>query len=117
MIKLLTKGTYDLFVTKGGRKVLALNGESYIWITLKKIGQVLVASQKSHLPHYILASGTYNLYKVADEPDLVDLEHLELSIGDIQWQGYLLPTGLPTPSNARNRIIPCDEVISGSRLG
>ena len=62
----------------------------------------------------VIASGKYRLYKVKDEPNFVDLFHLELLVGEGVWQGYLLPTGLPTAEKKRNRIIPAKEVITKS---
>ena len=61
-----------------------------------------------------LCSYCEGLYKVKDEPNFVDLFHLELLVGEGVWQGYLLPTGLPTAEKKRNRIIPAKEVITKS---
>jgi hypothetical protein len=46
-----------------------------------------------------------------DEAHLTDQQHLELNVGDHTWQGYLLPTGLPTPDKKRVRIIATNEGI------
>lgn len=54
----------------------------------------------------------YRIYKVKNEPKLIDLLHLELSVGKNKWQGYLLLTGLPTKNKIRSRIVPSEEIIS-----
>lgn len=112
MIEQIDKGTYTLAGTKGNHKILLLDNQAYIWITTKKIGQILVFTQKIQTPHYIMAEGKYTLFAVVNEPKLVDLVHLELQVGAKQWQGYLLPTGLPTQDNIRNRLIPTTELVS-----
>lgn len=78
------------------------------------IGEILVTSHKKHKTDAILAIGKYRLYEVKDEPNLTDLHHLELYVGDNTWQGYLLTTGLPNEKKRRSRIIPTDEIITKS---
>jgi hypothetical protein len=117
MIKEIGKGTYRLLETKADTKVLILTSDNeeiytYAWITAKDIGEILVTSKKDHDVQCVLSMGDYRLYDVEDDPDLVDLNHLELYVGNDVWQGYLLPTGLPTATDKRNRIIPTDEVIT-----
>ena len=121
MIKELEKGSYRLLETKADTKVLILNsktGEIYTfaWITAQDIGEILVTSKSDHDVQCVLSMGNYRLYDVEDDPDLVDLNHLELYVGNDVWQGYLLPTGLPTKTDKRNRIIPTDEVITGLKI-
>lgn len=99
--------------TKDNTKILILDVESvFAWISVKEIGEILVTSHKTHIAEAILAIGKYRLYDVKDEPKLSDQLHIELSLGEGLWQGYLLPTGLPTSKDKRNRIIPTSEVIS-----
>lgn len=113
MIKVLKEGSYELIETKQKTKILILdNTESYAWIHSKNIGEMLVSSNKSHVANSTLASGKYRLYDISDEPTITDLIHLELLIGQGKWQGYLLPTGLPTTRDKRNRIIPTHECIT-----
>ncbi|MBI4080630.1 MAG: hypothetical protein HY430_02555 [Candidatus Levybacteria bacterium] len=115
MIKLIEKGIYALIETKGQTKILTLDGNrTFAWVSLAEIGEILVASHKSHKVDYMLATGRYRTYEVKDEPKLTDLVHLELLVGDGIWQGYLLPTGLPTEEKKRNRIIPTNETITRS---
>jgi len=113
MIKLLKQGTYKLAETKKSQiKLLVLDDKiTYAWPNID-IGEILVTTQKDHPLDSVLSQGSYRLYKVIDEPNLVDLVHLELQTSPNTWQGYLLPTGLPTKSDIRNRIIPTKEVIS-----
>lgn len=115
MIKLLQEGHYKLIETKGQTKILVLDDKRiFAWVNALEIGEILVASHKTHKTDNILAIGRYRLYEVKDEPDLTDLLHLELLVGDGVWQGYLLTTGLPTDEKKRNRIIPTKEIITKS---
>lgn len=113
MIKLIKKGTYQMVETKPGQtKILTLDNKAiYAWPNTT-VGEILVTSSKGHKIDCVLSVGEYRLYQVKDEPNLVDLTHLELQVGPKLWQGYLLPTGLPTKSNIRNRVIPTQETIS-----
>ncbi len=112
MIRLVKKGRYSLIETRNDTKVLTLNGKSYVWIFTRSIGEMLVTTHKAHKTDQKLAKGEYRLYEVKKEPKLVDTLHLELAIGDRDWQGYLLITGLPINGKTRSRIIPTDELIS-----
>ncbi len=113
MIKLVQEGKYSLIETKEQTKILVLdNKRSYAWVNAVGIGEILVATYKSHKADNLLAIGKYRLYQVKDEPNLTDLMHIELFVGDGKWQGYLLTTGLPTSKNKRNRIIPTREIIT-----
>jgi hypothetical protein len=113
MITVIRNGTYQLIETKAQTKILTLDGrQSFAWINAADIGEILVASHKRHKTDHILAKSRYRLYDVKDEPDLTDLIHLELYVGERTWQGYLLPTGLPSGDKKRNRIIPTKEVVT-----
>ena len=115
MIKLLQQGTYSLIETRRHVKILSLDSKNmFAWIVAGEIGEILVVSHKSHKVDHILSTGKYRMYEVKDEPDITDLVHLELLAGDAVWQGYLLPTGLPTDEKKRNRIIPTKETITKS---
>lgn len=113
MIKTLQKGNYKLLETKNQTKILILDDKkTFAWVDVEEIGEILITSHKNHDTDTILSLGSYKLYDVKDEPDFVDLQHLELEVGKNTWQGYLLPTGLPDNKDKRNRIIPTKEVIS-----
>ncbi len=114
MIKLIKTGHYQLVETKAGQtKLLILdNKNSYAWINAEDIGEILVTTQKQHPLDSVLSAGEYRLYDVDDDPKLVDLPHLQLKTGPRAWQGYLLPTGLPTKTDIRNRIIPTKEIVT-----
>lgn len=113
MMKLLQQGQYRLIETRGQTKILILNRQkTFAWINAADIGEILVASHKSHKADHILAVGNYRLYEVKNEPTFTDLLHLELLVGEGMWQGYLLPTGLPNEEKKRNRIIPTKEIIT-----
>lgn len=113
MIKLIQKGEYVLLETKTQTKVLILDGkDKYAWINAGEIGEILVASHRTHRTDSILAVGKYRIYEVKDEPKITDLLHLELMVGEGKWQGYLLLSGLPKGAKKRNRVIPTDEIIT-----
>jgi hypothetical protein len=114
VITLLREGIYDLIETKHQTKILTLDGQrTYAWIVAEGMGEVLVDSHKTHKTDQILARGEYRLYQVKDEPELADMQHLELEVGRSTWQGYLLLKGLPTQAERRHRIIPTTELITG----
>lgn len=113
MIKVDRQGTYHLIETKGQTKILVLDGTAtFAWVNIEDIGEILVSSHKTHTVDHTLSIGQYRLYTVKNEPELTDLMHLELHVGNGTWQGYLLPTGLPTANKKRNRIIPTKEIIT-----
>ncbi len=112
MIKLIKKGKYSLVETRNDVKVIKLDRKTYVWVFTKSIGEMLVATHRGHRTDQKLSKGEYKIYKVKNEPDLVDQLHLELAIGEGDWQGYILPTGFPKDKKIRSRIIPTNEVIS-----
>lgn len=113
MIKVIKQGEYKAIETKAHVKILTLDDkDTFAWINAAEIGEILVSSHKKHKTDHILAIGRYRLYDVKDEPELTDLQHLELYVGEGIWQGYLLTTGLPTKQKKRNRIIPTKEIIT-----
>ena len=113
MLQLIQKGNYKLLETIRETKILSLDGkEKYAWIYAKDIGEILVALHNPHQEDHVLTCGKYRIYKVKNDPKLTDTLHLELYIGEGQWQGYLLPTGFPTVAKTRTRIIPTQEIIT-----
>lgn len=113
MITTQAKGTYILVGTKDHKTMLYLDKQGYLRSYAPRIGELLTFSKRKHTTQYTLAMGRYAIYRVKDEPDLVDLDHLELSLGRGMWQGYLLLTGLPTAKKIRSRIVPTNEIITG----
>lgn len=114
MITTLSHGNYTLIETKSQVKILTLEKDVYAWVWAGNIGEMLVSSHRPHKIDHILAVGRYRLYEVDNEPHYTDLMHLELTVGEGRWQGYLLPTGLPTGAKVRSRIIPTHEIITSS---
>lgn len=112
MVTLIKEGAYKLLETKGQIKILSLDSTTYAWVNLENIGEILVSSHRPHQTDTTLGLGRYKLYSVKDEPKLSDQRHLELSVGEGAWQGYLLPTGLPEGKKVRSRIIPTKETIT-----
>lgn len=112
MIELLKHGKYHLFESVSQTKLLQLDSKHFAWINAKDIGEILVSTHRTHRLDCLLSIGSYRLYAVLNEPEFSDMQHLELFVGDHTWQGYLLPTGLPTPKKARTRIIPTNQTIT-----
>lgn len=113
MLKVMQHGDYKLVETKGQTKILSFdNKKLFAWINASNIGEILVQSHKPHKEDSVFAIGKYRLYEVDKEPNYSDQVHLELSVGLGNWQGYLLPHGLPNDKKKRNRIIPTKEVIT-----
>lgn len=115
MITEIDSGFYKLIETHNHTKILTLDGKTFAWVWFKNIGDILVRS--GYMPHrndFSLSMGHYTLYTVEDEPNLTDLQHLELEFGKNAWQGYLLLTGLPDSKKRRARIIPTIQTITGN---
>ncbi len=112
MIRLLESGKYSVFETGGHTRILEIVDKyNFAWIHTN-VGEILVASQQEFKPKELVAEGNYRLYDVKNEPELTDLIHLELFVGEGKWQGYLLPTGFPEAKKKRSRIIPTNEIIT-----
>jgi hypothetical protein len=112
MISLSRAGWYKLIEARDSVKILYLDDEAFAWLKARGIGNILVASHNPHRLDALLNIGRYNLYDVQHEAALTDLQHLELEVGSEAWQGYLLPTGLPTDKRMRTRIIPTPQLIT-----
>ena len=113
MITLTRQGNYRLVETIENTMVLALDDQNYFaWINAEGIGEILCFVRDGYREQKIIVTGEYKLYSVKDEPKLTDLKHLELQVGVNLWHGYLLPTGLPTAEDQKNRIIPTRELIT-----
>lgn len=112
MIKLISKGKYRLVTQKDNEKTLVLGKQGYHWTVAKGIGEILTFCKSVHKEAYTMSEGSYRIYAVKNEEKLVDLLHLELSVGEDKWQGYLLLTGLSTKNKIRSRIIATKELIT-----
>lgn len=112
MITLDKAGRYKLIETKANTKVLFLDDDIYAWVEPARIGELLILSHRTHKTDCVLSIGAYRLYTVNDEPKISDHIHLELEVGEGNWQGYLLLSGLPNEKHQRVRIIPTTETIT-----
>lgn len=115
MITLIQKGTYEIVSTKDHGIMMILDDQRYLRSYAPKIGDLLTYAKSEHAINYYIARGNYRIYRVKDEPNLVDLDHLERSLGRGMWQGYLLLTKLPTAKKICSRIVPTNEIISGRK--
>ena len=112
MITQIKQGNYKLIETSEKTKILILDSkDNFAWINAGEIGEVLCFVGGGYKEQKVVAMGEYKLYSVKDEPKLTDLEHLELQVGENLWQGYLLPTGLPSAEDQKNRVIPTEELV------
>jgi hypothetical protein len=116
MITSLQKGTYKLFETKEQVKILTLDGNMYAWNIAKNIGELFVTSSDLIKTDKLLATGRYRLHQIQDDPELSELQHLKLNVGERLWQGYILLTGLPSEENESGRIIPTRTMVSAQGL-
>ena len=115
MITIREKGLYRLTETPHHMKLLSLSRHGkFIMTGLEGIGDILAVTRRSHKVHATLSNGNYIIYGVDDEPALSDQLHLELETGPNQWQGYLLPTGIPAGEKLRSRIIPTHEIVTNN---
>lgn len=112
MITVIDRGSYCLLENKKQGKMLIFDGKKSYSIkdygSLKKIYFNPLRNVKNDC---LLCMGNFRLYKVSNEEHLSSNFHLELNIGQGQWQGYLLPKGLPK-NRTINKIIPTQELIS-----
>jgi hypothetical protein len=112
MKKLIKEGNYILIETKMNTKVLILQHTGiFAWVNAFGIGELLVKTERKFSLQNILATGSFKLYDIIDEPNLTDLQHLELEVGKDKWQGYLLTRGLPNARERKHRIIPTYELV------
>lgn len=116
MVKVIRSGTYKLIETKNYIKILYLDEDMYAWPETLNYGEMLVVSRRAHKTDAVLSVGHYIIYEVVDDDRFSNHIHLELEVGNQQWQGYLLLTGLPNDTKKRSRIIPTHETITGSRF-
>lgn len=113
MITLRETGLYRLTETPHRMKLLSLSRHGKFILTgIEGIGDILAVTRRPHRVHAVLSAGEYRIYSVDDEPKLSDQLHMELEVGREQWQGYLLPTGLPEGEKLRSRIIPTTERVT-----
>jgi hypothetical protein len=115
MITRVDGGAFELTETRHGTKILALNDEPYVWIVAPGIGSLLIYTDQPQEASEILSKGHFRLFTVRDEPELSDLLHLELEFSKNEWQGYLLPTGLPDEMDTRKRLIATHQTISSDQ--
>lgn len=112
MVTLLAKGPYRLIETRNRVHILYLSEASYAWIKPAGKAEILVTTRRHHFTDSLLATGEYRLYEVRYRHTLSNCLHLELQTGAGQWQGYLLPNGLPNDEWKRRLIVPTRELIS-----
>lgn len=112
MITVVDRGSYCLLENKKQGKVLIFDDKkSYSLTEYGKLKKIPLYPHKNTKNNCLLCKGNFRLYKVSNEEHLSSNFHLELNIGQGQWQGYLLPKGLPK-NRTINSIIPTQELIS-----
>jgi hypothetical protein len=114
MITRIDNGSYSIHLTNNNTKILTLNFQAYAWISTENTGDILLYLTKSEKAMNINSSGLFRLYSVNDEEGFADMIHLELCNEQGKWRGYVLPTGLPSKADIKNKIISTHELISKS---
>lgn len=113
MIAVLQRGLYRLLQTKSQTKILIFDDRDiYAWVDIGNGGEILIVSDKNFEDGTLLCLGSYRMYKVKDEQNLSNDIHLELQVGLGEWQGYILPTGLPTNKKKRSSILATKELVT-----
>jgi len=113
MIKILDQGCYQLYKATNESKLLTIDKKkNYIWNKQADKEDITLCAYKNSKKDELLTVGKYRLYAVKNENDLSDGEHLELFVGDGKWQGYLLPTSLPSDKKLTSPIYPTEEIIT-----
>jgi hypothetical protein len=112
MVRIIQTGTYRLYATGTKTNILDLDGRLYSWSKLGDAPDSLRITHRSSSVQQILATGSYRLYEVEDEPRFSPSQHLELNVGPKLWQGYLLAVGLPVHPNTQTPIAVTSQTIS-----
>lgn len=112
MIRLLKDGAYKLIETKKQTKILIMDKNAIYQFWHLPVGEIIISTYEKDIFDSIFSYGRYRLYEVKKEKDLTDHMHLELFVGNGIWQGYLLPTGLPTEKKKITTIMVTEEIIT-----
>ena len=115
MVTIIKTGAYEIVETKQHARVLHLDDAIFLWAHPKNKGDMLMACVDDHSAREIVSSGDYCLYKVEGEILPASMHHLDLETTSGGLQGYLLPSGLPTKTYTRKRIIPTNQVTTGKK--
>jgi hypothetical protein len=112
MITVLSTGTYQLY-KKDPLRILTLNGKKkFLWEKSRDAtGQLRFWTPQDNIEE-LSASGAFRLYDVKKETDLTDGMHLELFVGEGDWEGYLLKDKLPNAKRKECDIVKTDECIT-----
>ncbi|HET6924519.1 MAG TPA: hypothetical protein VFH39_01665 [Candidatus Saccharimonadales bacterium] len=111
MAKLIRFGRYRLIETRHQNKILYLGRSVYAWVQPVEFGEMLVTTHKPHKTDCVLSIGLYRLYDNSDVHEVPTVQHLELEVGKDEWQGYILPGGLPRAGRPRARIVPTPQLV------
>ena len=112
MVTSLRKGTYRLIETKEQTKVLTLDEKVYSWVVDDEFPKIGIMTHNPRNTDHLLATGKYRLHQILDDPELSELQHLKLNVGEKLWQGYVLLNGLPNDKKKSSRIIPTKTILS-----
>lgn len=115
MIRIVQEGKYKLIETNEKKKILTLRERTFSWAKNGEKDELIPTSYIPAEKDYILAIGKYRLYDVKDEFDLADVPHLELLVGEGKWQGYIVPSGIPSGKRKQSVIMPTGEIITKTK--
>ncbi len=109
------KGSYELFETTKGHRILVLNGQEWFaWVEGQQ-GELLVRSDSDHQKDHTLQQGQFYLANFKDDPFYRDMPHLFME-RDGRYQERILPNGLPSEQDHQKKIITTDESLDKGEL-
>ena len=109
------QGSYELFETTKGHRILVLNDEMwYAWVQGQQ-GEILVRSDADHKRKRVLQRGQFRLVDFEEDPTYKDMPHLFLQEED-HYQELMVPNGLPTDQDHQKKVVATDETLPKDEL-
>ncbi len=108
-------GSYELFETTRGHRILVLNGQRWFaWVEGQK-GEILVLSDSDHEKDRSLQEGQFYLADFENDPKFQDNPHLFLQKG-AHFQELIVPNGLPDDSDNQKKVFSTDDTVAKDEL-
>ncbi len=111
------KGSYELFETTHGHRILVLNDDErwYAWVEGQQ-GEILVHSDSDHKKDHTIQEGNFYLAEFEDDAKFQNNQpHLFLQKGD-EFQELIVPNGLPTESDTQMKVVSIDDTVPEDEL-
>lgn len=109
------KGNYEIFKTTEGNQILRLGKNDIYAIVETNQGHILVTTDGDHEKEKTVQKGKYYLIDFDEDPTFQDNPHLFLEKG-AKFQELVLPRGLPTESEKRNKVIFADDKVEEDKI-